>query len=175
MFPIAYEGAPGVAIEKLPSGSEIGTAIQALERFTGVRAAALMMAEVGGHNALMPVAEAAARGLPLVDADSMRRAFPRLEMTLLTPAGISAAPAAIADEHGNVVVVEAVDNHMMETVGRAVVTTLGGFGGIATYLLTARQVIEHAVLGSVSYCGGRSVAAWGAYSAVTQTWTSSSA
>lgn len=152
VLPIAYGGAPGVAVEKLPSGTEIGTAIDALERFMGIRCAALMMVEVGGGNTLMPIGVAAERGLPFVDADTMRRAFPEAQMTLFAAAGLSATPMAIGDQHGNAVVVETVDNRATDAIGRAAIAAMGYVGGIAAYLVRARQVVEHAAPGSVTYC-----------------------
>eukprot|EP00775_Hariotina_reticulata_P011653 gene11653-11798_t len=61
-------------------------------------------AQVGGGNGLEPLAVGLELGLPVVDADLMGRAFPELQMSTAAIAGVPLAPAAIADDKGNVVV-----------------------------------------------------------------------
>ena len=55
------------------------------------RVAALMAAEIGGGNGLLPITWAARLGLPLVDADGMGRAFPEVPQVTMHLAGISPA------------------------------------------------------------------------------------
>ena len=52
-----------------------------------------------------PLAIGAERGLPIVDADGVGRAFPELQMLLPFVYGSPPYPAAIGDEKGNVVAV----------------------------------------------------------------------
>ncbi len=66
----------------------------AMAQYLGADPVALMPIEVGGMNTLIPLATAAELGLPVIDADSMRRAFPQIEMTVFTLAGLKAAPCA---------------------------------------------------------------------------------
>jgi len=102
----AVIGAPTVILEKIPSGTEFIAAIKAMARYKGQDPVALMAIEAGGMNTLVPLAIAGELGLPVIDADSMRRAFPQIEMTTFTLAGISAAPLAVADEKGNLCIFE---------------------------------------------------------------------
>lgn len=152
VLPVAFVGAPTVMIEKLVSDSEAASAFSATERYMGIRAAATMAIEVGGLNTLLPIAVAAERGLPLVDADTMRRAFPEIQQTLLSAAGISAAPMTVADAKGNEVVCATTDNRTTEALVRAAVMTLGYQVASSAYVVRAQQVVDHAVLGSVTYC-----------------------
>lgn len=152
VLPMYFLGAPVVAIEMLPGGTELGTAVDMFERVRGIEVSALMVGEVAGLNVLLPIAEAARRGLPLIDADTMRRAFTRTQMTLMTLAGVRASPITIADAHGNCLYIETADNQTTEMIGRSVTTAMGHIAGVATYLLTAQEVIDHGVLGSLSYC-----------------------
>lgn len=101
-----------------------------------------MPIEVGGMNTLIPLAVAAELGLPVIDADSMRRAFPQIEMTVFTLAGIPASPMSVADEKGNVMVFETTDNKMAEKLARSAVMQLGLANGISCYSMTVRQVAE---------------------------------
>ena len=157
----AMIGAPTVFVEKIPSGREFRDSFDALARHMGKQPVALMAVEVGGMNTLVPLALAAETGLPVVDADAMRRAFPQIEMTVFTLAGIPASPMSIADEKGNIVVFETQSNQVAEKLGRASVIQLGMANGIACYPMTAGQLAEHGIRGSMTYCVeiGRKLAA----------------
>jgi DUF917 family protein len=149
---VAVIGAPTVIIEKVPSGTEFVAAVRALARHLGDEPAAILPIEVGGMNTLIPIAVAAELGLPVVDADGMRRAFPQIEMTVFTLGGIPAAPMSVADEKGNLVVFEATSNLLAERLARSTVITLGLANAISCYSLTASQVAEYGISGSMSYC-----------------------
>ena len=148
----AIIGAPTVILEKIPAGTEFIGAVRALSAYLGKEPVAIMPIEVGGLNTLLPIATAAEMGLPVVDADSMRRAFPQIEMTVFTLAGLKATPLAIADEKGNMCVIEAVTNLTAERLARAAVIQLGLANGISAYPLTVQQVADHAIHGSITYC-----------------------
>jgi len=98
---VAMMGAPTVMVEKLPSLEEVIAPVHALGTYLGRPVTHVACAEIGGVNSTIPVAAAAALGLPLVDADGMGRAFPELQMVLPTLAGIEATPMSIVDEKGN--------------------------------------------------------------------------
>jgi DUF917 family protein len=148
----AMMGAPTVLLEKVPSGPEFAGSVSALASYLGGRPAAILPVEVGGMNTLVPIAVAAELGLPVVDADAMRRAFPQIEMTVFTLAGIGATPMSLADEKGNAVVLKATTNQMAERLARAAVVQLGMTAGVSCYPMMARQVAAHAVLGSLTFC-----------------------
>ena len=107
---IAGIGAPGVLIEKLPRAAEYERVLQTLERFTGVTYDYVCPAEAGGLNAVTPFATAAPRGIPVIDADGMGRAFPHLEMVTPTLYGGKATPCVFIDEHGNTLYLETETN-----------------------------------------------------------------
>jgi len=148
----AVIGAPTVILEKIPSGTEFIAAIKAMARYKGQDPVALMAIEAGGMNTLVPLAIAGELGLPVIDADSMRRAFPQIEMTTFTLAGISAAPLAVADEKGNLCIFETTTNQVAETLARGAVITLGLANAITCYTMTAAQVAKHGIHGSMTYC-----------------------
>jgi DUF917 family protein len=148
----AVIGAPTVMIEKVPSGEEFVTAVRALANYLGQDPVAIMPIEVGGMNTLIPIATALQLDLPVIDADSMRRAFPQVEMTVFTLAGIPATPMSIADEKGNVLVLETETNQVAEKLARSAVMQLGMTAGVASYSVSVQQVIDHAIDGSMTYC-----------------------
>ena len=148
----AVIGAPTVILEKIPAGTEFVASVQALASYLGKAPAAIMPIEVGGCNTLFPIATAAEMGLPIVNADSMRRAFPQIEMTVFTLAGLPAGPLSVADEKGNQCVFETTTNHIAETLARTAVIQLGLANAISCYPLTAGQVAEHGIQDSLTYC-----------------------
>lgn len=153
VLPTAVVGAPTVMTESFPHGRELANALPLLEQRLGAPVIALMPGEVGGMNTLFPVAMAARLGLPVVDADLIRRAFPKLEMTVLTIAGVSASPITVSDVDGNHTLVEARDNESAERVVRTLATAAGMLVVAGVYPMTAGRCAELAIPGSLSYCG----------------------
>jgi DUF917 family protein len=143
IVPTAMMGAPTVMIEKLPSGEEGVHALRTLERHLGRTATATMPIECGGLNSTMPLVVAAKTGKPVVDADGMGRAFPELQMETFHVYGVSGSPMTIANEHGDVTLVQARDNWAMEWLARGIAVRMGGAALIAEYAMdgaTARRV-----------------------------------
>src|SRR6266568_2890100 len=101
IMPCGAIGAPTVSIEKIENGDEGARLRDHLEHMTGRRVAALMSAEIGGANGLLPISWAARMGLPVVDADGMGRAFPEVPQVTMHLAGISPSPAIMTDERGH--------------------------------------------------------------------------
>lgn len=148
----AIIGAPTVILEKIPAGTEFVAGVEALSSYIGKEPAAIMPIEVGGLNTLLPIATAAEMGLPIVNADGMRRAFPQIEMTVFTLAGMPAGPLSVADEKGNQCVFQTTTNQVAETLARTAVIQLGLANAISCYPMAAGQVAEHAIRGSLSFC-----------------------
>lgn len=142
-------GAPTILIEKVPSGEEALLALRHHEAMTGRKATHIMAFEAGGLNSCLPVMLAAQAGLPLVDADGMGRAFPRLEMETFNVYGVDACPVAVADEKGNVALVETRSAAQAEWVARGLTIRMGGQSTIVNYPMdgaTARKVSVPATL-----------------------------
>src|SRR5580704_11695126 len=104
IMPCGMIGAPTVAIEKIQNGDEGIRLREHLEQLTGRTVVALMSAEIGGSNGLLPIVWAARSGLPIVDADGMGRAFPLVPQLSMHLAGVSPSPSVMTDERGNVLV-----------------------------------------------------------------------
>ncbi len=130
----AVMGAPTVLVEKLPGQREQLAALQALESHIGREISHVMCAEVGGMNSTLPIVTAAKTGRPLVDCDAMGRAFPEIQMSTPTLAGIGASPMALADDKGNSVVIDAVDNHWTERMARSITIDMGAAAFIALFV-----------------------------------------
>ncbi len=150
LMPVGGIGAPSVSIEKIGSGTEIGALRRAVEQATGRPVAALMASEIGGGNGVLPVAWAATCGLPLLDADSMGRAFPQVDMVSQNVAGIPPELIVIADERDNVVTVRAADGAWAELISRAVTDVFGGSAAMADYVMPVARARGAVIEGSVS-------------------------
>ncbi|MGO1320821.1 MAG: DUF917 domain-containing protein [Galactobacter sp.] len=148
----AMLGAPTVMVEKLPGLAEVVAPVKAVERHLGKRVTHLFCAEIGGVNSTIPIAAAAALGLPLLDADGMGRAFPELQMIIPTLYGVSAAPMGVADEKGNTLVMDTVDSLWAERITRVAAIEMGCSVMISAFVMDGAQARESLVPGSLSRC-----------------------
>ena len=151
VVPIAAFGAPMILVEKLFSGEEFIKAFEMMESYLGRKIDAVMPAEAGGLNGVIPFSIAAQKQIPLVDADGMGRAFPRLEMVTFTLHSIPVSPITQADEKGNRSVYHTIDNTWGETLVGATAIQMGGSCAIGCYPMRGAQVKKAAVHGIVSY------------------------
>ncbi|MDF3934538.1 DUF917 domain-containing protein [Pseudomonas citronellolis] len=147
---VAGIGAPTVLVEQLLSESALERILEEAESLYERRIDALVCAEVGGANAMLPLAAGALGGRPVVDADGIGRAFPHIEMTTFGIHGCSASPALFCDDLGNLARLSAADNPTLERMARSLAATLGGSLYGALYPMTGAQLKCFAVPGSLS-------------------------
>lgn len=150
VMPVGLVGSPAVAAERIGGRTEPARLRARFEALHGAPVTAVMSSEIGGLNGCVAVAWAARLGLPLLDADSMGRAFPRMDQNVLELAGVRPCPAVLADEHGHTVVIDDVDGAHLERFARAAVVAFGGRAASTDYPLTAGRAARHAVTGSVT-------------------------
>ncbi len=150
LLPLGMIGAPTIAVEKIPNGGEAIRFRHHLERLTGKTAVAVMSSEIGGSNGLLPVAWAARLGLPLLDADSMGRAFPEVHQVAQHVAGHHPELIVLTDERGSVVTLQVVSGAWAEAVARAVTVAFGGSAAMADYVMTVGEARGAVIVGSVS-------------------------
>ena len=153
VIPTAMMGAPTVLLEKIPSGEEAIRALRAVERRLGRKADATMPTEVGGINSTIPLYVAARLGIPVVDADGQGRAFPELQMETFAVEGVAGCPIGIANEKGDVAVIETEDNHRMESIARGITIRFGGTAYFANYPMTGAEVKRTAVKHTLTLAG----------------------
>lgn len=150
MAGFALIGAPMILIEKLWNGDEGFRLREVVEKLTGVEVAAVMSAEIGGLNGVLPVFWAARLGLPVVDGDGIGRAFPMVHQTKMHVLGISGSPCVLTDERSNTLTVEAATNEWMEELVRQAAEALGGSCAGALYPMTVAVARNAIIRGSVS-------------------------
>jgi DUF917 family protein/N-methylhydantoinase A/oxoprolinase/acetone carboxylase beta subunit len=133
VYCVAFMGAPVTLIEKLGSGTEIKDAFESIQEFEKAQATALMCLEIGGMNAMAPLTSAALTGVPVVDADGMSRAFPRLDMLSTVIYGSARFfPTGLADDKGNkLLLLQAASGAWLEKLNRAATTAMGSMAALA--------------------------------------------
>ncbi|WP_151736801.1 DUF917 domain-containing protein ['Paenibacillus yunnanensis' Narsing Rao et al. 2020] len=150
IVPVSMIGAPTVMLEKIPSAQQLTKPLDLLEKELGRPVTAVMPIEVGGGNSLVPVLAAAQRGIPLVDADAMGRAFPESQMVTFHLEGIPCSPVTMADERGNTALLHTIDGVWEERLARALTVEMGGSASICDYPLTGAQAKRSAIGGTLS-------------------------
>ena len=147
---VAGIGAPTVLVEHLVSEAALKKLLKDAEAMYGRPLDAIISAEIGGANAMFPLAVSAMTGLPVVDGDGVGRAVPHIEMTTFSIHGCPACPALFADDLGNSAVVHAADDRTAEAMTRALTTALNGCVYGVLYPMSGADVKRCAVRGTVT-------------------------
>jgi DUF917 family protein len=137
-------------LEKFSFGPELDACYHALERVLDRPICALMSREAGGVNSVVPLVLGARLGIPVVDADAKGRAYPEVDMVTMTLYGLPASPFALADEHGNSLVIDAVNNAWVERIGRAACVEFGAVCASIGFPMTGKQLKESAIHGTLT-------------------------
>ncbi|WP_340556468.1 DUF917 domain-containing protein [Streptomyces sp. GSL17-111] len=131
------------------SGDEFAGAVRALEDRLGHRVDAIVALNSAGPNALVPLAAAAALGLPLVDCDGMGRILPLIHQTTYALAGLPVGPLAAMSAAGDAVVLDT-STARADLLLRGVVDASGGLMACAMYPATAARLRHAAIRGATS-------------------------
>jgi DUF917 family protein len=143
-------GAPVPLVEKFSLGPELMWAYEALQQQLRKPLQALMPVEIGGVNTVVAMILGSRLGIPVVDADYMGRAYPEIPLATPTLYGRSASPFALANEHGNKVVIEAIDNQWAERIGRTVAIEFGAICPGMLFPMRGEHAKEAAIRGTLS-------------------------
>jgi uncharacterized protein len=146
IVPVGWVGAPLVNVERLPRGDEFERLIELVEKTTGRRVAAVVPGEIGGANALAPLGV----GRPVLDGDTIGRAFPEMQMSSCNLHGVSPAPAFVVDCLGNCAVLEPKDAATAEELIRQVTCDMGMSAAVALYLMDGWTAKQAVIRGSIS-------------------------
>ena len=97
---VANMGAPLVGQERLTDSLTLARAVEVMEKHLGHRFAALMSMEISGANGVRPFMAAAHLGRPVIDSDTMGRAYPEAQMTSVSVGGLTPYPLTAVDVRG---------------------------------------------------------------------------
>jgi hypothetical protein len=114
-----------------------------------------MPVEIGGFNSIVPMYVAAARNIPVIDADGCGRAVPELATTLFSAYKLPAwSPVTVANKAGDIVaalLIDPTDATMAETAARTATISFGMTAGLASAILSMAEVKKYMVLNSMSW------------------------
>ena len=137
-------GAPIVGQERLADPNFAVKPVTLMETYLGRPFDAVMPLEIGGGNGVHPLMVGVLKGLPIVDADCMGRAYPEAQMTSFAVAGLQMYPFALSDiRHNEMIITKAETWKWLERIGRSAVSEMGAVGATVKAPRTGREVKEH--------------------------------
>jgi DUF917 family protein len=148
---IAGMGAPLVGIERLTDHRVFTRAATLMEEHTGRRFDAVMGMEIGGGNGVRPLMVAANLGIPVVDTDTMGRAYPEAQMTSVAVGKLKPCPMTVVDVRGLESIVETVPTwKWAERVGRKIVVEYGSTASTCQPPRTGAEVKKWGIHGTTT-------------------------
>ena len=148
---IAGMGAPLVGIERLTDHRVFTRAAVLMEEHTRRRFDAVMGMEIGGGNGVRPLMVAANLGIPVVDSDTMGRAYPEAQMTSVAVGDLKPCPMTVVDVRGLEAVVETVPTwKWAERVGRKIVVEYGSAASTCQPPRTGAEVKKWGIHGTTT-------------------------
>ena len=140
---VSNMGAPLVGQERLADSRNIARAVELQQEYLGCRFRAVMALEIGGGNGIQPLMAAAHLDLPVVDADTMGRAYPEAQMTSVAVGDLDPYPCVLYDPRGIEAVVSRVPSwRWMERVSRRICVELGSIASTCKAPRSGREVKE---------------------------------
>lgn len=150
VVPVGFMGAPSVCAEKLSNGSEFQVMFKYIERYFEKSIAAVVPAEIGGSNGLVPFIAASQASIDVIDGDTLGRAFPELHMSSSALFGINPSPAFMTDCLGNTVVLHVQNAKDVERFGRQVAQVMGSSCAVSTFIMTGKEAKTALIRSTVS-------------------------
>lgn len=158
---LSMMGAPSVALEKMPNGGEYSLLLDKVEAHFGVEVEYLYPVEAGGINSFIPFVVAAQNNLPIIDGDTMGRAFPELQMVTFAIHDEKPFPVFLANEKLEVAEIDGDDFYQIEQQARTWTVEMGGSVSVGDGLTTGAVFKKIAIreIISLSYAIGQIVLA----------------
>src|ERR1700676_884190 len=140
---VSNMGAPLVGQERLADSRNIARAVEIQEEYSGEKFRAVMSLEIGGGNGIQPLMAAAHLGLPVIDADTMGRAYPEAQMTSVAVGDLRPYPCALYDPRGIEAMVTSVPTwKWMERASRKICTEMGSIASTCKAPRTGAEIKE---------------------------------
>jgi DUF917 family protein len=150
VLPLALIGAPLISLERIPNSTQFIELLKEVRKNYPDRELVLMPAEIGGCNALTPFMLAVQTGLPVLDADLIGRAFPKLQMSKPAVMGKSRQISFLASPFGDCVRFETSCLGSLEARARETTVQFGCSAVIASFLFNAQDQDDYIIAGSLS-------------------------
>lgn len=147
---LSMMGAPSVVLEKIPNGNEFNILFEQMENHFNKSIDYLYPVEAGGINSMIPIIGAAQKGIPLIDADTMGRAFPELQMVTLGIYDIKAFPIILANDKCETKVIEADNYYDLELRAREWTIVNGGQVAVGDGVISGKAFKQAGIADIVS-------------------------
>jgi uncharacterized protein len=148
---VSNMGAPLVGQERLADSRNTARAVEIQQELLGGRFRAVMPLEIGGGNGIQPLMAAAHLRIPVVDADTMGRAYPEAQMTSVAVGELRPYPCVLYDPRGIEAVVTKVPSwKWMERTSRKICVELGSIASTCKAPRTGREIKEWGIHFTVS-------------------------
>ena len=139
-------GAPLVGQERLADPAFAIKPVRMMERYLGRAFDAVMALEIGGGNGVHPMLVAALSGYPVIDADTMGRAYPEAQMTSVAVSNLQCFPLTLADIRDNEIIIpRAASWRWMERISRKACTEIGSIAATCKAPRSGKEVKEHTI------------------------------
>ncbi|RFU32808.1 hypothetical protein B7463_g3584, partial [Scytalidium lignicola] len=153
--PLAFVGAPTVTNERLLGNNELVTTVNVLARYLNIQKFdGFIGPEIGGSNGMTSLAAGACMDIPVVDADCLGRAFPRIDLAL--PYVYEKAvpwPSSCADARENIqIIVSSQSSARFESMERAMAIETGLYNAMTLAPFSGDVVRKYCVGRSLSVC-----------------------
>ncbi len=148
---VSNMGAPLIGQERLADSRNIARAVRMQEEYSGRKFRAVMSLEIGGGNGIQPLMAAAHLELPVIDADTMGRAYPEAQMTSVAVGDLRPYPCALYDPRGIEAIVTRVPSwHWMERASRKICVEMGSIASTCKAPRSGAEVKEWGIHFTVS-------------------------
>ena len=139
-------GAPLVGQERLADPAFAIKPVRMMERYLGRAFDAVMALEIGGGNGVHPMLVAALSGYPVIDADTMGRAYPEAQMTSVAVSNLQCFPLTLADIRDNEIIIpRAASWRWMERISRKICTEIGSIAATCKAPRTGLEVKKYCI------------------------------
>ena len=137
---------PLVRQERLADPAFAIKPVRMMERYLGRAFDAVMALEIGGGNGVHPMLVAALSGYPVIDADTMGRAYPEAQMTSVAVSNLQCFPLTLADIRDNEIIIpRAASWRWMERISRKACTEIGSIAATCKAPRSGKEVKEHTI------------------------------
>ncbi|MGH7047380.1 MAG: DUF917 domain-containing protein [Stellaceae bacterium] len=148
---VSNMGAPLVGQERLADSRNIARAVEIQQDLLGHQFRAVMSLEIGGGNGIQPLMAAAHLGLPVIDSDTMGRAYPEAQMTSVAVGELRPYPCVLYDPRGiEAVVTKVPDWRWMERASRRICVEMGSIASTCKAPRTGAEIKEWGIHFTVS-------------------------
>lgn len=151
LVPVAFVGSPEATKQRGVNMNMFSALLDQIKSDYPNKSLVLMPAEIGGCNALTPFVVAGCYDLPVLDADLIGRAFPKVNMckpaVLFPERRILAYMSSLQGECVKFLANNVVD---LESQARLYAMQYGGSATIATFIFESKDVDDYAIAGSIT-------------------------